>query len=64
MLGWICALLGITQQTLILRGWGQGKEDPLLAAFSFGSFRERWESKAGLGSDWYSCHRHMEKGQH
>lgn len=38
MLGWICALL--SKQTL-LRSQSQGKEYPLLSAFSFGSFREK-----------------------
>lgn len=64
MPGWICAILGITQQTLILRGHCQGKEYPLLYAFSFSSFRQWWERQAGLGSDWCLYLRHMENGQH
>lgn len=64
MLGWVCALLGVTKQTLIPRGQDQGKEYPLLSAFSFGFFREQWESQAGLGSDCCLCLRHVEKGQH
>lgn len=38
MLACICALL--SKQTL-LRSQGQGKDYPLLSAFSFGSFREK-----------------------